>query len=314
MVVFTLGVVLTTAAGLTMIVLAATQSSSVASLTNVYSNTTVALGDVQRFTTQKVIVYQQPGNNEVNIPLTFYRYDGSCSSLPAKISEPDLVNNESVALQPQVVLSRGYLMPHSLLNYTFCAVTNHLNGTQYHIGLYVAEILDEALQFDPKRYHYSLDKDIPLVYDSNLQPNDDCFLNISHKVTRQGPYSVIIFPPEQSEVPFTNIKLWYSENSELRVIDTSQLTQLCTYNPAVPTKPCNISVGLREHFISLFCVVVGVGYSEYDAFTNVRVALTASDTGKIWFYVVGGFLIASFSCVFVVLVVLVCLNCRDMRT
>ena len=138
-VVFTLGFVLTTAAGLTMIVLAATQSSSIASLTNVYSNTTVALGDVQRFTTQKVVVYQQPGNNEVNIPLTFYRYDGSCSSLPAKISEPDLVNNESVALQPQVVLYRGYLMPHSLLNYTFCAVTNHLNGTQYHIGLYVAE-------------------------------------------------------------------------------------------------------------------------------------------------------------------------------
>ena len=108
-------------------------------------------------------------------------------------------------------------------------MTNHLNGTQYHIGLYVAEILDEALQFDPKRYHYSLDKDIPLVYDSNLLPNDDCFLTISHKVAQQGPYSVIIFPPEQSEVPFTIIKLWYSENSELRVIDTSPLTQLCIY-------------------------------------------------------------------------------------
>ena len=56
-VVFTLGVVLTTAAGLTMIVLAATQSNSISSLTNVYSNTTMALGDVQRFTTQKVVVY-----------------------------------------------------------------------------------------------------------------------------------------------------------------------------------------------------------------------------------------------------------------
>ena len=186
----------------------------------------MALGDVQRFTTQKVVVYQQPSNSEVKIPLTFYRYDGSCSSLPAKISEPDPVNNESVTIRPQVVLSRGYLMLHSLLNYTFCAVTNHF---------YMAEILDEALPFDPKRYHYSLDKDIPLVHDSNLQPNDDRFLNISHKVTRQGPYSVIIFPPEQSEVRFTDIKLWYSENSELRVIDTSPLTQLCTYNPAVPT-------------------------------------------------------------------------------
>ena len=134
------------------------------------------------------------------------------------------------------------------------------------------------------------------MYDSNLQPNDDCFLTISHKVAQQGPYSVIIFPPEQSEVPFTDIKLWYSENSELRVIDTSPLTQLCTYNPSMPT---NISVESREHFIILFCVVVGVGYSEYDAFTSVRVALTPSDTGKIWFYVVGGFLIASFSCVFV---------------
>ena len=59
------------------------------------------------------------------------------------------------------------------------------------------------------------------------------------------------------------------------------------------------------------CVVVGVGYSEYDAFTSVRVALTPSDTGKIWLYVVGGCSIASFSCVFVVLVVLVCLKCRD---
>ena len=117
------------------------------------------------------------------------------------------------------------------------------------------------------------------MYDSNLQPNDDCFLTISHKVARQGPYSVIIFPPEQSEVPFTDIKLWYSENSELRVIDTSPLTQLCTYNPTMPTKPCNISVGSREHF---FCVVVGVGYSEYDAFTSVRVALTVSDTGSMW--------------------------------
>ena len=63
MVVLTLGFVLTTAAGLTMIVLASTQSNSISSLTNVYSNTTVALGDVQRFTTQKVVVYQQPGNN-----------------------------------------------------------------------------------------------------------------------------------------------------------------------------------------------------------------------------------------------------------
>ena len=62
------------------------------------------------------------------------------------------------------------------------------------------------------------------------------------------------------------------------------------------------------------CVVVGVGYSEYDAFTSVRVALTPSDTGKIWFYVVGGFLIASFSCVFVVLVIFVCWKCRDIRT
>ena len=111
-------------------------------------------------------MYQQPSYSEVNIPLTFYRYDGSCSSL---------------------------------------------------LGL------------ETKRYHYSLDKDIPLVYDSNLQPNDDCFLTISHKVTRQGPFSVIIFPTEHSEVPFTNIKLWYSENSELGVIDTLPLTQLCSY-------------------------------------------------------------------------------------
>ena len=78
--------------------------------------------------------------------------------------------------------------------------------------------------------------------------------------------------------------------------------------------PTNISVELREYFISLSCVVVGVGYSEYDAFTSVRVALTASDTGNIWFYVVGGFLIASFSCVFVVLVIFVCWKCRDIRT
>ena len=56
-VVLTLGFVFPTAAGLTMIVLASTQSSSIASLTNVYSNTTVSLGDVQRFTTQKVVVY-----------------------------------------------------------------------------------------------------------------------------------------------------------------------------------------------------------------------------------------------------------------
>ena len=110
------------------------------------------------------------------------------------------------------------------------------------------------------------------MYDSNLQHNDDCFLTVSHKVAQQGPYSV---PPEQSEVPFTDI-------SELRVIDTSPLTQLCNYNPAMPTKPCNISVGSREHFFSLFCVVVGVGYSEYDAFTSVRVALTVSDTGSMW--------------------------------
>ena len=40
-----------------MIVLASTQSNSISSLTNVYSNTTMALGDVQRFTTQKVVVY-----------------------------------------------------------------------------------------------------------------------------------------------------------------------------------------------------------------------------------------------------------------
>ena len=57
MVVLTQGFVLPTASGLTMIVrpaamivLASTQSSSIASLTNVYSNTTVSLGNVQRFT------------------------------------------------------------------------------------------------------------------------------------------------------------------------------------------------------------------------------------------------------------------------
>ena len=304
---FTLGFVLTAGAGLSMIVLASIESSSIPPLTTVYDNTTVALGNVQKFTTQSVNLYQDPGNDEVYIPLTFYLADKSCDELSTKTSKTDSATNKSVPLQQsQVVVFRGYLMPGSELNYSFCAVTDQLNGTQYHIDLYVAESFDESYSFDPKHSPYSLHRDIGLVYSSDLQPNNNCLKTITYAIKRRGPYSIVIFLPLQTEVPFSNIRLWYTRRDELKIIDTSRLIQTCANSPANRSEPCRISVGSHQHFIKVLCVVVRVGDSHYDQFTSVRVSLDDSDVEKIWFWVVGGFVVAVFSCVFILLVVLVC--------
>ena len=152
MTVFTLGFLLSAGAGLSMIVLASIENGSIPSHTKLYDNTTVALGNVQKFTAQHITLSQDPGTDEVYIPLTIYSFSRGCGSLPTQNSKPDPVTNVSVQLEPQTVIFRGYLMPESVLNYTICAVTNQLKGTEYHIDLYVAEDLDENLHFDPDIY------------------------------------------------------------------------------------------------------------------------------------------------------------------
>ena len=297
----TLGFLLAAGAGLTMIVLASIEFSSINSPTSVYNNTIVALGNVQKFTTRKVALYQEPGNDEAPIPLKFYIASDGCGSLHSKASTPEPETNVSLILRPYIVLFRGYLMPGTQLNYTFCAVSNQVHATEYHVDFYVADILDEYPNFDP---HRSPDCGIKVVYNSNLQPSTDCFDTISYEVTRRGPYSVIIHPPD--EVPYSNLSLWYSENNDIRVIDTSRLSSICTDQLATRNNPCNISVASREHYISNFCVVVSVGHSNSNLFTSVHVALTDSDLARISFYAAGSFIIAMFLCGFVLLVVLVC--------
>ena len=279
-----------------MIVLASIESSSIVPHTTVYENTNVALGNIQKFTTRRVTLFQDPGNDEVYIPLTIYRASGSCGSLPT-IPGPE--TNISVPLQPHTVIFRNYLMPESVLNYTICAVTNQLNGNKYHIDLYLAEELDENHHFDPEN---SPNHIVPLAYSGDLQPNNKCYSTITLTITKRGPYSVVLFLP--SEVSSSSISLWYSQNNHLRIIDTSDLTQECTLNSR--GEVCSISVGSLQHYISVFCVVVKVGDSNYGRFTSVRSSLAESDIGKIWFYVVGGFTITLISCVFILFVALMC--------
>ena len=304
--VFTLGLILTTGSGLSMIVLASIESSSIAPSMKLYGNTTVALGNVQKFTTRHVTLSQVPGRDEVYIPLTFYHSSDGCNSLPTKPSKMDPVTNQTVPLHPHMVIFRGYLMPESVLNYSFCAVTNQLSGTKFHIDFYIAEDLDENLHFDPQTYRFSLHQDIALAHDPNLLPTDNCTTTITHSITKRGPYSVVLFPPLQSEVPFSNISMWYSQNNHIRVIEISHLKQECTISNA---EHCKISVGSLQHYISVFCVVVKVGDSNYDNFTSVNVSLADYDVGKIWFFVVGGFIVAIYSSIFVIFIALLC-KCR----
>ena len=277
-----------------MIVLAATETSSISKSTLVYENTTVALGNVQKFTTEHVKLYQDPRNGEVSIPLKFYRFNKPCDSLQSKEAPADGVQNYTLPLyqsQTQVVMFHDYLLPESELNYNICAVTNQLNGTKYHVDFYVAEDLDENLAFNPdKSYH----QDIGLVYNSDLQqPNYKCFTPIAHKLTKRGYYSVILLLPLQNEVPVSNLSIWYSRNDNLKVVDTSQLKSTCSGNTGSKNNPCKISIGSREHLISVFCIVAEVGTSEYNSYTHIQATLTDWDAGQIWFYVLGGFVIVA---------------------
>jgi hypothetical protein len=247
---FTVVFILAAGAGLSMIVLASIESSSIASPTTVYEKTTVALGNIQKFTAQHVSLTQDPGTDEVYIPLTIYSSSRGCSSLPTQNSKPDPVTNVSVQLQPQTVIFRGYLMPESVLNYTICTVTNQLNGTNYHIDLYVAEDLDENLHFDPDTYPNTLHRDIALTYDRDLQPNNQCYSTITHTITKRGPYSIVLFAPSRVEVPSSNISFWYSQNNHIKVIDTSYLHEKCSINNR--SEVCKISVGSLHHYISVF--------------------------------------------------------------
>lgn len=257
---------------------------------------------MQRFTTSSVSIYQDPDNNEVFTPLKFYHSnDGkSCDSLPT-ISDVKSVENQSVPLEIQIVLLRGYLMPGSVINYTFCAVTNRLNGTEYTIALYLTNGLNQFNSFNPKTCPYSYDCNIPIVYDANLQQNDKCSHSIEHTVKRSGPYSVALLIP--NEVPLSDMRLWYSQNNTLKAIDTLKMTPSCIGSPANRTNPCTISVQMLNHYISVFCVAVEVGNSTYYKFTTIRVSVKESDTGKIWFYVVGVFVasIAAISLIFTLL-------------
>jgi hypothetical protein len=302
--VFTLGYLLSAGAGLSMIVLASIENGSIPSHTKLYDNTTVALGNVQKFTAQHITLSQDPGTDEVYIPLTIYSFSRGCGSLPTQNSKPDPVTNVSVQLEPQTVIFRGYLMPESVLNYTICAVTNQLKGTEYHIDLYVAEDLDENLHFDPDTYPNSLHRDIALTYDRDLQPNNQCYSTITHTITKRGPYSIVLFAPSRLEVPSSNISFWYSQNNHIKVIDTSRLTQKCSIKNR--GEVCKISVGSLQHYISVFCVVVKVGDSNYDSFTSVHSSLTESDVGKVWFFVFGGFIVALISCIFILFIALMC--------
>ena len=287
--------ILLLAVGISLIVLAATSGSSVIqNRMTVYKNTTAALGEVRRFTTQNVILYQDPGNDEVNIPLKFYRSDENCNSLRSKAGKDDIKQNESIPLyQPQVILFRDYLLDGSELNYNFCAVTNQKNATNYHFDFYIVDSLDENFSFNPETSQYIFHDDIMPKYSSDLkQPNASCFKVINHTLPKRGYYSVIILLPSHMEVSYSNLSLWYDQDNHLEVINTSELHAICTESPASREHPCIISS--KTHFISVFCIVVEVEDSNYDAFTHIYISLSDWKTGRILFYTFGVFLATVF--------------------
>ena len=259
------------AVGISLIVLASTSGSSVnQNRMAVYKNTTAALGEVQWFTTQNVTLYQDPGNGEVHIPLKFYRSDENCNSLHSIPSKNDNERNKSISLhQPQVVLFRDYLLHGSELSYNVCAVTNEKNATKFHVDFYIVDNLDENLSFNPDTSHYLFHDDVNLTYNHDLKQTSVCFNDIIHTLPKRGYYSVIILLP--SEVPYSNLSLWYYQNNSLNIINTSELHPMCEHSAAIysPKDPC--IVNSTTHFISAFCIVVEVEYSNYDPFTHIYI-------------------------------------------
>ena len=229
-------------AGTSMIVLASIESSDLDTSTTVFTNTTVALGYVQKFNTKHVTLYQDPENG-------------------------------------------------SQFNYSICAVTNQKKGTNYHVDFYIADGLDENLSFNADKSHFVLHQDIDIMYDPYLkQPVKNCFTPVQYTLKETGSYSVIILLPPSTEVPFSNISVWYNREDRLKVIDTSHLTPVCADSSNNKSDPCKISVGSRDHFISVFCIVVKVKNSDYDSFTHIHASLTDTDIEQIWFYVLGSFI------------------------
>ena len=297
-------------AGTSMIVLASIESSDVDASTTVYTNTTVALGHVQKFNTKHVSLYQDPENGEVFIPMQFYRSNKYCNSLYST-DKIDIEKNKSLVLKQQIPLFRGYLVHGSHFSYSICVVTNQRNGTNYHVDFYIADGLDEDLPFDADKSHFVLHQDIDILYNPYLnQPVKNCFIPIEHTLKETGSYSVIILLPPSTEVPFSNISVWYNREDHLKVIDTSHLTPVCADNSNNHSDPCVISIGSREHFISVFCIVVKVEHSDYDSFTHIHAILTDTDIEQIWFYVLGGFVfIVIFSiCILIFILAYFCKN------
>ena len=202
--------------GLSLIVLAAIEASSIDTQTTVYMNTTAAIGNVQKFTTKQVTIYEDPEVSEVTIPLSIYTTKEHCNNLHSTAGKSDPVHNESIhLLQSQIIIFRGYLLDGSKMRYNICAVTNQINAaSEYHVDFYIADGLDENLSFDPDTSPSVLHRDVDLVYDHDLkQPSSLCFKSITYTVRKRGYYSVILFPPSQTEVPFTNLSLWYDQNN-----------------------------------------------------------------------------------------------------
>ena len=294
-------------AGVSLIVLASIPSSSLPTYTTVLANTTVALGNVQKFTTQHVTLYQDPENGEVAIPLQFYHSNKNCASLPSISARKDSVRNQSIESLQQVLLFRGYLLDGSYLNYNICAVTNIRNDTKFHIDFYIADGVDENFKFNPDTSSFVLHQDIRIRYSHNLkQPSSNCFMPAKHTLRDAGSYSVIILLPPSTEVPYSNISVWYDRHDHLKVIDTTQLSHFCTNSPANKSDPCKMSISAGDHFISIFCIVakVGISPSRYDQFTHIHASLTDSDIGQIWSYVLGGFVFVVIVSVLALVVVL----------
>ena len=277
-------------AGTSMIVLASIESSDLDSSTTVFTNTTVALGYVQKFNTKHVTLYQDPENGEVFIPMKFYSSNKNCDRLYST-DKSYVERNKSLLLRQQIPLLRGYLVHGSQFNYSICAVTNQKNGTNYHVDFYIADGLDENLSFNAEKSHFVLHQDIDIMYNPYLkQPVKNCFTPVQHTLKETGSYSVIILLPPSTEVPFSNISVWYNREDRLKVIDTSHLTPVCADSSNNKSDPCKISVGSRDHFISVFCIVVKVKNSDYDSFTHIHASLTDTDIEQIWFYVLGSFI------------------------
>ena len=237
-----------------------------------------------------------------------------CDKLPDPNSIHQSVKVHALELPSYKV--NNYLLEGSTLSYNICAVTNVTSKDTYQSTVYILDNLDEAESFDPKTTNAKAD-DFTVYHNADLMPTTSgCFHQGEYRVSHRGYYTIVIFPPPNSEVPHTDIKIWYSAEYLLKTIEADTLNKFekccCIY---YKNDTCEIELD-SPHTINDHCLVAAVEQSQTfssdrrEKYVHIFIEFSEWVPGKVAFYSLGGLACATAMCIAVVITLYACWHCR----